>query len=293
MSGDFTLGCLLGQYDRAQSFDISSFAIEASGVNSWDKTSDQTSLFFTNSPSIFTHSSGQVLEIQANSSAALVPIRYNYGLDNDAYQRWFPDVTTHALQMDAWGRGIFSANSGTLEFRLAGNDGQLVAPIPNAPGLVNLRLITTVVSESVSRPTVFVEKDVTSGDNTVVIDDVLLQVDPIVVHPEYSFRDQSALIKEESRTLGGNLHTYVWDKFFAWNVPLQFISNSHMDLINWWWQNQFNLLFTLDTSDAETSYIVRITNDRQPINTIHSPYRDELWRGTLQLESITNGSLVF
>ena len=39
--GDFTLGCLLGQYDGAQSFDISSQTLGVY-VNSWWKNLDQT-----------------------------------------------------------------------------------------------------------------------------------------------------------------------------------------------------------------------------------------------------------
>ena len=73
---------------------------------------------------------------------------------------------------------------------------------------------------------------------------------------------------------------------------MRFLPTSHADLINWWWENQFNLVFTLDTSDSESTRILRMVNERQPIGGRIRPYKDQ-WQGTLQLESIDEGGLVF
>ena len=47
MPGNFTLGCLLGQYDKAQSFDTSS--VSPAQSNSWDMAFASSSVFFQNS----------------------------------------------------------------------------------------------------------------------------------------------------------------------------------------------------------------------------------------------------
>ncbi|MCZ6749303.1 MAG: DUF935 family protein [SAR324 cluster bacterium] len=59
-----------------------------------------------------------------------------------------------------------------------------------------------------------------------------------------------------------------------------------------WWAKDNNLLFTLDTSDSESLYVVRIVNGSQPIDRRMRPYADR-WRGTLRLESAGNGALDF
>ena len=127
---------------------------------------------------------------------------------------------------------------------------------------------------------------------SVFVDDYLLKVDFFTLHPEWDFLDNSPLIQNQHRTTGGIRHSYVWGKSFAWEVPLQFLSDSHADLINWWWLNQFNLAFTLDTSDSESIFITRITNEAQPIGQRIRSMEDR-WQGNLRLESIHDGRLVF
>ena len=152
---------------------------------------------------------------------------------------------------------------------------------------------TTVYSESTTTLRVEYRRrpDAVDG-HAATLDDVLTQIDPITIYPEYSFREQARVIESTHRTLAGNQLTYIWGKYFAYTVPLRFLPTSHADLINWWWENRFNLAFTLDTSDSESTYILGITNDRQPIDRRIRPYND-LWEGVLQLESINEGFLVF
>jgi hypothetical protein len=121
---------------------------------------------------------------------------------------------------------------------------------------------------------------------------VLTTIDPITLLPEWDFEERARVLKAEHRTQGGLLYTYVWEKHFAYNVPLRFLSDSHAALLNWWWENQFDLALTLDSSDSESTRIVRIVNDRQPIGKRIRPYAN-LWEGMVELESIDRGSLVF
>ena len=82
--GGISLGCLLGQYDRAQSFDVDS-AGALSGVGSWAKIG-QSSWFFVGSASPHhVHSSAQALRIDVFSrSGAESVLDYAYGRADDA-----------------------------------------------------------------------------------------------------------------------------------------------------------------------------------------------------------------
>jgi len=291
--GDFTLGCLLGQYDRAQSFDVASAAVGMPQVGSWFfKTSASLEHSFNADPANV-HSSGQGLVITTYSygSPHDAVLRYRYNTGNDAYARWFPDVTTHDLQTLFFARLLTGGTNGLFEASLD-NKGYL--GVIYSPELQRYQIKTTTFSgETTESP--FLDFDVVSGHTgsvAFIIDDVLTQIDPIVLHPEYSFREQARVIQSQHRTSRGNLYTYRWGRHFSYTVPLRFLPDSHAALINWWWENQFNLAFTLDTSDAQSVSIVRITNDRQPIDGRIAPYKD-LWQGTLQLESINDGALVF
>jgi len=134
-----------------------------------------------------------------------------------------------------------------------------------------------------------------TGQHDYVLDDVLTQADPITLHPEYSLSLGAQLEQSSLRTRNGNLHTTVWHRHFAATLPLRWLSNSHANLINWWWQHQHNLLLRLDEDDPEQVVICRIVNNRQPIGAKRAPYalNDGGWEGVLELESIHQGGLVF
>ncbi len=290
MAGDFTLGCLLGQYDKAQSFDVSS---DTSGnlntkVGSWEMAGALTGAFVTES-----HSSEQGISFGFGASAGTQAMAaYSYNKDNDLYLRWFPDVSTHFIQADFWARMTTSTVSGRVDVDFQDVPGEISIRIGFSESLEHYRITAPTVTSHDTQPIIrYVYLD-NSEETTLITDDVLTQIDLITLHPDWSFAERSEVIKSQNRTLGGKLHTYTWDKYFSWNVPLQFISTSHADLINWWWENQFNLLFTLDTSDSESMFTCRITNKTQPIGNRMRPYTD-LWRGNITLESLDKGSPVF
>jgi len=289
--GDFTLGCLLGAYDRAQSFDVASVAapLADGDVGSWDFGVGSGALVATEA-----HSSAQGLFWRVGSyGVASQLVLYDHRAPDDAYGRWFPEVTTHALRTDFWVRLFSAATSGAVYQDFLDIPGETNVFLPTAVGLRHVRnSVSNATSGSDGPAWRLVRNGALPTSVSLGLDDVLTQVDPIALLPEYGFAEQARVIKTEHRTLGGDLHTYVWEKYFAWSVPLRFLPSSHADLLNWWWENQFNLLFTLDTSDAESLYVCRIVNERQPIGRRIRPYND-LWEGVLELESVNNGGLAF
>ena len=296
--GDFTLGALLGQYDRAQSFDVDS-AGSLSQVQSWAKA-DQTSWYFVGcAQATHVHSSQQALKVEVFSRSGSESIlSYAYGQPEDAYRRWFPEVDTHAVATRGWMLVDPITSSGDYRFQLFAGAGAfevLPGKTFGTDPLRHHRLATTVSSEAGGTPRVGIHiPDGAAVNSTaaVYVDDVLTTVDELALQPEWTFRERAQLIRTQHRTRTGELHDFVWEKYFAYSVPLQFLSDSHAPLLNWWWENQFNLLFTLDTSDSESLYVVRIVNGSQPIDRRMRPYADR-WRGTLRLESAGNGALDF
>jgi len=287
--GDFTLGCLLGQYDGAQSFDVASTATPVTNIASWKVAAFNVGYQNTN-----VHSSGNALGVSLPGSSAIITFMwYLYNTSNDLMARYFPDVTTHQTALKFWGRLSTSPSSGLTGYGVGpgpykpiGYSAEL-SPYYNSQTIVPSTVNSTLNGLYISRA-----YNAAVDTYTLYMDDVLSTVDPITLYPEWSFMEQSRLVQARHRTLGGKEHVYTWGKYFAYEVPLRFLSDSHAALINWWWSNQFHLLFTLDSSDSESSFIVRIANDRQPIGGRMRPYAD-LWQGVLQLESVHDGRLSY
>lgn len=296
--GDFTLGCLLGQYDNAQSFDVASTAYPAN-VQSWQRLSAaQNSLEYWSANQmgiLATHSSNQGVRFVVSSSAIPLDaaLRYAYSTVDDAYARWFPAVATHDIRVDAWARFDTATASGSAVLQLD-DSGLAIIPYTAADSMAHLRAATVTYSgKNVLAP--HLDIDINSrygGVYALYLDSVLTQIDPIVLHPEYGLREQALVMQSRHRTRAGDAYAYRWGRYSAFQVPLRFLADSHADLINWWWEGGFYLAFTLDTSDSESIRVVRIANERQPIESRVAPYED-LWQGTLELESIHAGGLAF
>ena len=292
MPGDFTLGCLLGQYDQAQSFDVASIG-GPSSVGSWFINFAASSIFFQNAN---VHSSEQGLEVRVNSNASASMISYSYGRVDDAHFRWFPDVTIHQLDLTFWAGIATAGTSGDTLIRLDGI-GVIVNVIDRlnvaSADALNFYQASTTVQSNGAEPSVLLRANVAATRfSQTFLDDVLLRVDQIDLFPEWSFIEQHRSIESQHRSLGAVHRQHHWENFGAWQVPLRFLSDSHAALLNWWWENDFRLAFTLDTSDSESIRTVQITNQQQPIGRRIRPDQN-LWEGTLMLESIDRGSLVF
>lgn len=301
--GDITLGCLLGGYDRAQSFDVASTPPTADGdVGSWNLHPTGAHSYHLvgahEAGGSAVHSSAQGIRLDVFSHGNTGERILAYAYMPDIAARGFPEVTTHPLRADLWarsrsaGESPFNPASGQFEAALrVEGAGQATWRIPEADALVHHRLEGAVPG---SAGTEFVLSQPTrpSSAFSMLADDVLVQVDPITLHPGFAFQARAQLHRSQHRTRGGALHTYLWGRHGAWRVPLRFLADSHAALLNWWWANQFNLLFTLNSSDSERLRTVRIVNDTQPVGRRVAPYAD-LWEGTLELESLDAGSLVF
>jgi hypothetical protein len=296
--GGISLGCLLGQYDRAQSFDVNSSGTP-SDVRSWTK-SGQSSWFFVGSAAPqFVHSSAQSLRIDVFSNAGSASVlSYTYGRADDAYTRWFPEIDTHALEAAAWLLVHPATSSGGFRFELFAHPGAsrvLPGRTLGADPLEFIRLASLVHSDGGGAPRVAVQIPAGAGissNASILADDVLTTVDPVPLYPEWSFEDRSELIRAQHRTRSGVLHDLVWQKFLSYSMPLRYLPGSHAALLNWWWEQGLALLLTLDSSDGESLHAVRIVNDSQPIGKRLRPYAD-LWEGTLHLESLDPGGLAY
>ena len=131
-----------------------------------------------------------------------------------------------------------------------------------------------------------------NGTAGIYCDDVLTQVDPISLHPDWSLKEGGRLIESRHRSPRGQWRLKTWAAYFEYRIPLRWINTSEADLINWWWERGLNLVYTLDSSDDSAVYLCRIANRRQPIGRKERPYPDS-WKGALELVSINDGRLAF
>jgi len=87
------LGALLGELKGSQSFET---------LGSWDTTSINTAIFsVSNNNSGFQHSSdlsGFISVVSGNSGM----VSYDYGVDNDTYNRWWFRTGSHSLVSYFW-----------------------------------------------------------------------------------------------------------------------------------------------------------------------------------------------
>jgi hypothetical protein len=286
--GDFRLGCLLGQADRAQSFDVASAAWSPIRCGSWAFGTSQSSAFPQDTD---VHSSGQGVRVHVFSSANVGSpvLAYDYEYANDAQARWFPEVATHGIAT-RWRARCTAAYSGQVYVTV--NPGFYGGTlIGGAAELEPYFQETSVISAQNERFLLY--RGVTTvGSFAVWLDDVLTEVDPIVVHAEWPMESGLQVMRQSHRGASGRVFTVDWGSFFRYRVPLRYVPAAHAEVINWWWMNGFHVLATLDTSDSEAVRVVKIRNSSQPFIKRERPYED-LWAGVLELESIDQGSLVF
>ena len=289
MPGDVTLGCLLGFYDRSMSFDGSSAAITAN-VGSWALGSAQGSAYFSTS-AVHSSAQGLLMEVYSGGVEGAL-LTYQHGVGNDAYARWFADVTTHDLRFDAWARILTAADSGRASLWLGSQaSAELVVP-SHASDLQPLRGSTYAHSASAAFPKTELRRSASTGSYGLHLDSVLVQVDPITLTPGWNLSVGREQIMGAHDSIGGSHRKWVWGSYGVFELPLRFTSGSHAALLNWWWEKQFALCFILDTSDANTIQVVRIGNAEQPVAKRVLPYGDS-YEATLRLESFTDGRLVY
>lgn len=102
-----------------------------------------------------------------------------------------------------------------------------------------------------------------------------IQID---IAPEWETTFKGAVLRADSRTIGGLVSTYKWGDYEAWDVPLTYVPSSDVMQINEWWETQQQLTFYFD----ETSYDVYILGNC-PFQSPAKPYYDS-YNGTLNLQ---------
>jgi hypothetical protein len=282
--GDFLLGALLGTNQSFERF--------SDGPQGWLRESDQASFYPVDS---FTavHSSPVGLLAMVHSTGGVPEVlRFDHGSASDAHRVWFPEVATHALRSTVWARAGDAASSGSVRWRLGGSLDALSAPIAHASSLALSTVETQVVSAAGTPHAGLVRVSAAMAPATVYLDDVLTAVDGIVLHPEWSLEEREQLVRAEHRTQAGLLHSYVWHRHPEFQVPLRWLTTQEAALLNWWWELQVPLAFTLDSSDAAAVVLCRLVNGRQPIGRRIRPYGDR-WEGSLSLAGLHDGRLAF
>ena len=268
------LGVLLGQYDGAQSFEQ---------VGSWSVGAYPLTTQTTN---VHSSSTGGKI-IVPNSTAPVEVTQYNYAAANDGYLKWSSEVSSHRFITYAWARLDVATESGHISW--VGPTGALTTPkISYATTLQRYRLET--FTSSTTNPAWAFQVNATNANTyQLFLDDLVNAVDVIDLDTAgWDVRGERAQSKVVHTALGKAAIEHHWGDWGKWELPVQYLPDSHMILLNRWWANGWNLLFSLDTSDTAQQYICRIANTESPITQLQPPYPD-LWQGRIILEAVTNG----
>jgi hypothetical protein len=282
MAGEITLGALLG---ANQSFDAGTLA-------PWSKVSDQASAYIVSSASAVHSSAFGLHTVAGSTGGALGVVACDLGTPELAGALAFPGFASHSVWNWVWARAADAPSSGQARWRISGDSDGWSGPIAYGAALQRYAA-ATVASSPAGLLQAGLDRLTASGAGAAFdLDDVLIQIDPLVLHPEWSLEDQSALLQAQHRTESGRLQSVGWGRYRAFTVPLRWLSQTEADVLNWWWAAQAPLAFSLDSSDSAAAWVCRITNPRQPVNRRMSPYADR-WSGSVTLESLDDGSLVF
>lgn len=274
--GEFELGCLLGQYDGTQSF---------TSQGSWDQKfigglGGEVIIETTE-----THSSQSNMALYEHGGNGGISWEYNYYTNNDYLLKRYSDITTHSVVAYSWSRMDTAAESGKIYIGCpdAGSN-RYDIPFSNA---LNRHRQEGYVSTNSFSCLIGVGTAITDSC-TIYVDDILTAVDWINIYPERSASENYALSKSTHTSLVGKRSTYIWHKSGAWELPIRYMPNSTAQLVNWWWEKNFNLLFTWNSSDTSQTFVTRLVNQGRPFQQLERPYNNE-WQGTLQLEAVTLG----
>jgi hypothetical protein len=264
------LGVLLGQPGGTQSFE---------DVGSWALATAQCSLALQATD---VHSSAQGLRLLVFSGAAGA-LRYDYLTANDALARLATDTASHRIVAQGWARLDTAAWSGQVTVAI----GSATGAIPAAGALVPFRLETLVLSGALLRLE-FRPGPALTGSGSLYLDDILVSADGVTLQAEWSLSRRRTLAVGRHGTLGGRDSVLVWGERPRLQAPLRYVPGSSADRIRGWWRSGWTLLFTLDSSDAEAQWPVRLGGSTAPLGTPSLPYPDR-WEGALLGEGLAGG----
>ncbi len=268
------LGVLLGAYGGPQSFE---------SVGSWNHLIS-TSSFYVGQSEVHSSPAGARLDVFSRGGAA-VAFQYDYRKADDLFERWSPDVTTHRLVAYGWQRIDMAAHSGAVSFTLGTGAGEFDR-VPFDAALVRQRVEIQVTSaDSIILQ---YQRSAAADSFSLHVDDVLTAADVIDLHPDWDAEQRRVLEAGRHFTAGQQMRGYTWHHRMAFELPLRTVTGSEAELMNRWWRNGWNLAFTLDSSDAAATWVVRIANAGPPFSGFAAPYQDAQ-DGVLQLAGLSNG----
>jgi hypothetical protein len=282
--GDFLLGALLG---RNQSFE--DFTAHPQG---WTVETGQAAFSQVQSHTAVHSSPAGLAALVSSTGGGVNVLRYDHGAADDAHRVWFPEVTAHALRSTVWARMTDAPGSGALCWRLDVGSSVLSVPFAHAAGLLPYTVSAQVTSVAGVPGAGLARTTPTLAAATAYLDDVLTVVDGIVLQPGWGLEERERVQRTFQRTEAAGLRTYDWHRHEAFHLPLAWLTPREAALLNWWWESQCELAFTLDSSDAESVRLCRIVNARQPIGQRMRPYT-ERWTGNLELAALHDGRLSF
>lgn len=287
--GEIRLGVLLGAEDRAQSFDVASFSIGALGIGSWQHQTGSIYLVNSSNNANSVHSSDQGLVIETNSAFDYF---IRYPIRADTVSRYGPYITQHTIRALAWGRVTTAQDSGRISLQLLLTTGEFNAGFPFNTILSRVEIIRTDVLSSGTFPLIDIDAQNVSSLCTLLLDDVLVCADEQVLTPNWELNQREVLLASRSTSLGGRSSIVRWGGYNGFTIPLDYVPSSVADLFHHWWRIQAPCLFTLDTSDENACWPVRIVNQQTPLGGYRRPY-STLRSGALELQSIHAQTLVF
>lgn len=104
----------------------------------------------------------------------------------------------------------------------------------------------------------------------------------VQVYPKWDYQESDRLIESQHRTRGGSLFRYNWGSYREFNFGVHFVNSSDAYLINNWWSNNTELLYTNDSGVQVFS--VMLINKSKPLDKRVKPY-EEYYSGQINLST--------
>lgn len=104
----------------------------------------------------------------------------------------------------------------------------------------------------------------------------------IDLYPEWDMKREDKKIEDTHRTRSGGRFVYKWGQYSRTKFSLTDVNSSDASLINSWWENNVELLFTQDSGTTVSS--VQLVNGQIPMHSYMKPY-DDLYSGDIELET--------
>jgi hypothetical protein len=264
------IGVLLGQPGGTQSFE---------DVGSWSLAAAQCSLALQ-ATDVHSSARGALLSVFSGASGLL---RYDYLAADDALARWDAGANSHRIVAQGWARVSAAAWSGQVSAAIA----SAALPLAFSPTLRPFRLETVVGSGDPLRLEFRLGAGLT-GSGALYLDDILVTADALALGADWTVKLRRTLAAGRHSTLGGRDSALAWGERPRLEVPVRYVSAAATDRMRGWWSAGWPLLFTLDTSDAQAQWPVRLGGTVAPLGAPSPPYWNA-WQGTLLLEGLTPG----